>query len=290
MGKKQDGKSFWTTTLGALTGLAALITAIASLIAALNTAGLLPAAASPTATLIQPTTTQAPPTATLIQAAATQALPTVPLIQATATQASPTATPIPSIQPTPTGPVTAQQIIVVTATPLPSTPTQAAMPTRALGQTVDDFEDFGNTSLQETFKINRNAGNDLSLYLVGPAHVSQGTEALAFEYNIRSNPPRHYVGFDRGLPVQDWSKYSKLCIWVESDASNRNLVIQFGEHNNNFRKSNFPLSGKAGTDYCVSLNTQPPLDLRLIGYYGIYVEGPPQRQGVIYVDNVRLVP
>lgn len=179
----------------------------------------------------------------------------------------------------------------VVRTPTPTTlPIRTPTPTRGFEQTIDSFENYSISFIQENFKINRHAGNDLTLYSAGIPHVSQGNQALAFEYNIRNVPPQHYVGFGRNLPIQDWSKYSKLCVWVESDGSNRNLVIQFGEHDNNFRKSNFPLSGRGATDYCVSLSTQPSIDLRLIGYYGIYVEGPPQGQGVIYIDNVRLLP
>jgi hypothetical protein len=177
-------------------------------------------------------------------------------------------------------------LVATTPTPIPS-PTQTPAPTPVLEQVVDNFDSYSNTFVQDNFKINRNAGNDASLRLAGIPHVNQGTQALAFEYEIRYAPPRNYVGFDRALPVQDWSKYSKLCLWVESDGSNRNLVIQFGEHNNNFRKSIFSLS-KGTMDYCVPLSAQPPIDLRFIGYYGVYVEGPPQGQGVIYIDNVRL--
>lgn len=179
-----------------------------------------------------------------------------------------------------------------TATPTPTQlpPSTTATPTRGAELLVDGFENYSNSYFQDNFKPNRNAGNNLNLYFVGMPHVSQGTQALAFEYNIRNAPPQHYVGFDRNLPIQDWSKYSKLCVWVESDGSNRNFIIQFGANNNNFRKSNFPLSIGGATDYCVPLNTQPSIDLRLIAYYGIYVEGPPQGQSVIYIDNVRLLP
>ena len=265
MSEKKDEKPFWTTLPGILTGFAAVLTAVGGLTTALYAAGLLqiffPIATvvTPTTTLIRPTATGIPPTTTLIQ-------PTTILVP-------------------PTRPV-----IVVTATPPPIIPTQTATPIRGLEQMVDNFENYSNAFLQENFKINRGAGNDLTLSSVGIPHVSQGTQALAFEYNIHNAPPRHYAGFDRNLPIQDWSKYSKLCVWVESDGSNRNLAIQFGENDNNFRKSNFPLSTKGATDYCVPLNTQPSIDLRRIGYYGIYLEGPPQGQGVIYLDNVRLVP
>jgi hypothetical protein len=53
--------------------------------------------------------------------------------------------------------------------------------------------------------------------------------------------------------------------------------------------SKTPSSLSQGTgDYCVSLQDQQYVDLRAIGYYGIYVAGPPQGQSIIYIDNIRL--
>lgn len=156
--------------------------------------------------------------------------------------------------------------------------------------TVDSFENYPASYLQENFIINTNAGNDLQLYLVGSPHSHEGSQALAFDYDIKSDPPNHYVGFDRILPRQDWSRYDKLCVWMESDQSNRNLVIQFGEHNNHFTKSNFPLTEAGGRDFCVNIHQDPSLNLAAIGYYGVYVEGPPRGSAVIYIDDIRVGP
>lgn len=66
MSDKQNGKSFWTTFPGILTGFAALLTAIAGIITALYGAGLLQilipasATASPTAISARPATTAIP--------------------------------------------------------------------------------------------------------------------------------------------------------------------------------------------------------------------------------------
>lgn len=175
-----------------------------------------------------------------------------------------------------------------TTTPPENTPTPLPPPTPTVeqSQVVDDFEG-GAPSPETGFEINRNAGNSGDLSLVGIPHVNRGSQALAFAYNIENAPPNDYVGFDRVLPRQDWSPYNSLCFWIESDGSNRSLVLQFGESKYKFWKQMFSLSSGTG-DYCLALDAPHQIDLRAIGYYGVYVAGPPQSQGVIYVDNVRV--
>ena len=153
---------------------------------------------------------------------------------------------------------------------------------------IEDFESYTSDAwLAESFEINRNAGNEGWVRLVGVPHVNEGRQAMAFEFDIRHPSPKHYIGFNRAFPTQDWSDCSLLCVWIESDGSNRSLVIQFGESEGRFSKTTKSLSQGTG-DYCVSLQDQQYVDLRAIGYYGIYVEGPPQGQSIIYIDNIRL--
>ena len=155
------------------------------------------------------------------------------------------------------------------------------MPPRIL----ENLENYDNARLASAFRINRNAGNDGKVSLVqGP----QGRQELAFEFNIL-NHEETYIGFDRELPTQDWSSYSNLCLSVRSDRSDRKLVIQFGETDTKIQKKEHPLV--SGTnDYCISLRDQYYIDLRLVSYYGVYVDAPPGRRGIIYIDNVRLTP
>ncbi len=266
---KEKGKkpSFWTTLPGLLTGLAAVITAIGGFITALYAAGLM-AHSTPTPS---PSLTPTAPVPT----------PTMP--PPTHTMPAPTPTPV---------------IIVVTATPLPTLttartptpiePTLIPTPIPRPELMIEDFESYTSDAwLAESFEINRNAGNEGRVRLVGVPHVNEGRQAMAFEFNIRHPSPNHYIGFNRAFPTQDWSDYSLLCVWIESDGSNRSLVIQFGESEGRFWKTTSSLSQGTG-DYCVSLQDQQYVDLRAIGYYGIYVEGPPQGQSIIYIDNIRL--
>jgi hypothetical protein len=175
-------------------------------------------------------------------------------------------------------------------TPVPPSPTSPPplepTPTADQSLLIDDFEG-SSSQLEGSFQLNRNAGNEGQLSLVGIPHVSQGRQALAFAFDIRHEPPDHYIGFDRTLPPQDWSGYAALCVWIESDGSNRTLVLQFGEGKNKFWKQVYSLAQGSG-DTCLALAGPHQLNLRNIGYYGLYVEGPPTGQGVIYIDNVRL--
>jgi hypothetical protein len=208
--------------------------------------------------------------------------PTQPIV-ATATPTTPATTPTPVVLV-----VTATSSPTPTGTPSPIEPTLTPTSTPRPELMIEDFESYiRDALLAESFEINRNAGNEGWVSLVGVPHVNEGRQAMAFEFDIRHRSPNDYIGFNRALPTQDWSDCSVLCVWIESDGSNRGLVIQFGESENSFSKTHRSLSEGTG-DYCVSLQDQQGVDLRAIGYYGIYVVGPPQGQSIIYIDNIRL--
>jgi len=194
----------------------------------------------------------------------------------------PTDTPIETSTPPPATPTPTPTLSPVpTSTPIPT-------PTPQSGLIIDDFENYNNTSIVNDFVINRNAGNEGSVTLVGSPHLYQGRQALAFQFDIRNSSPNHYIGFDREFSPQDWSNYSSLCLWVESDGSNRSLVVQFGESKYKFWKNIASLANIGTGEHCISLREGHQLDVRAIGYYGIYVEGPPQGQSIIYIDNIRI--
>lgn len=199
---------------------------------------------------------------------------------------SPTATPSPEATVTPMPEATTTPTPIPTLTPTPALVLPAVAPiAQEVSQVVDDFEGAPNLN---DFVINRNAGNEGKVSLGGSPHLKQGQQALAFEFDIRNDKPNHYIGFDREFAAQDWSGYTSLCVWVEGDGSNRTLVVQFGESKYKFWKSVTSLARVNVGDICVALQGEHQIDLRAIGYYGIYVEGPPPGQGVIYLDDVRI--
>jgi hypothetical protein len=212
----------------------------------------------------------------------------------------PTQTPALIVSPTPLNVVVPSPTFFSTSVPtfLP-TPMPESKPTATVSHPtatvmpdliVDDFENYNQASLVDTFKINRNAGNEANISLVGKPHAIEGRQALSFGYDIRRNSDQ-YIGFDRALLTQDWSGYKKLCLWVESDGSNRTLIIQLGETETKIIGKDQPSSLASGThNYCVYLQDQEYVNLKNINYYGVYVEGPPSGTGLIYIDNVRVVP
>lgn len=236
-----------------------------------------------------------PPTPNL--AAITSDTPTAAVTQPITPSTSPSP-PFNTDTPVPTPTFSATN--TATATPLPPTPTATEIPLPSpsftptftpmpqVGSIIDDFENYSNSSLTNDFIVNRNAGNDGTVVLVGAPHVHQGRQALAFEYDIRNSSPNHYIGFDREFLPQDWSSYASLCLWLEGDGSNRSLVIQFGESKFKFWKNIASLAAIGVGEHCVPIQADHQLDLRLIGYYGVYIEGPPQGPGLIYLDDVVL--
>ena len=205
-----------------------------------------------------------------------------PTLTPTATIPSPTATQLPQSDISATTP--SPTPFIPTNTPTPEPP---AISTPDVSLIIDNFEGFSG-SLDDGFEINRNGGNEGQINLTGIPHVSEGRQALAFVFDIQHSPPNHYIGFDRTLPPQDWSGFTSLCFWVESDGSNRSLVLQFGESKFKFWKKIYSLSNGTG-DYCISLNDPHQINMKSISYYGVYVEGPPTGQSIIYIDNIRLV-
>jgi hypothetical protein len=193
---------------------------------------------------------------------------------ATPTTPTPTATAAPTT-PTPTA--------TATQTPTPSpTPT----PTPEPEFLVEGFESYRNDSeLAEDFVINRNAGNQ-GRVSQDRSHSIQGLQAMAFDFEIYSSDRlKDYIGFDRAIPTQDWSGYSEFCFSIVSYGPTRKLVLQFGRYGADL-KDEFDLSQDT-IDYCIPLQNRG-IDLRAVGYYGLYVAAPPTGSGVIYIDNIRL--
>lgn len=215
------------------------------------------------------------PTAT---ATATLTLTIVPTDAPTAT-ATPTSTPTATATPTPTPTATATQ------TP---TPSPTLTPTPKPEFLIEGFESYDNDiELANSFEINKDAGNDGRISLVGKPHQIQGLQAMAFDFEIRSSDQnKDYIGFNREIPAQDWSSYSELCFWIDSDGSNRILILQFGKYETGIHRERFSLSQGTG-DYCISMQNKG-INLTEVGYYGLYVHAPPTGSSVIYIDNIRL--
>lgn len=175
-----------------------------------------------------------------------------------------------------------------TATPsVTPSPTFTPTPTIKSSLVVESFENYTDASLRDSYFLNTYAGNEGTMSLVGGPHNQQGQVALAFEYHILHQQPNHYIGFEKEFPFQDWSEYTKLCVWIEWDGSNRGVVIQFGENAGRSWKPTYPLSILGTGEYCIPI-TASGLNLASIGYYGIYIEGAAGDPSIVYFDNVHV--
>ncbi len=233
--------------------------------------------------------------------------PTTTLIPTPTSAPTAANTPVPT--PVPAAIFTVTPTLSPTSTSVPPMPTPTHVvqppPTIAIENSLilDNFEFYNsNADLNSAFQINDAWGvNKGLLKLVGSPHVAEGKQAIAFEFEIINPAPDDYSGFERPGTSQNWSDYSLLCFWTESDGSGYDLVIQFGEKDSEVWKHAIPLSTLGSQEICRSLTTanfQPAdegflsgnnqINLEAIAYYGFYVQGLPQGPGVIYIDNFRL--
>jgi hypothetical protein len=167
---------------------------------------------------------------------------------------------------------------------------------------LDDFEHYGSdTALAQAHQVNAAWGKNVGhVRLASPPNVKTGKQGLAFDYEIRSAPPDDYAGFERSFPAQDWRNYGSLQIWVKSDRSNRDLVVQFRETSGEvwryrtnlsaFTTKIFQLPLNQGTFQWAdwSTNQNRRMDLDAIDAYGFFIGNGGQGAGTVYVDDIAL--
>jgi serine/threonine protein kinase len=250
-----------------------------------------------------PTPDQSQPAATLVP---TDALPHSPdpathtptATGTTTTSTPPTSTPTPSQTHTPTP--TSSRTATLTATPTrTSTPTTPPPPT---GFFLDNFEGYGSdASLRSAYGINAAWGTNVGqLSLASPPNVCTGNRGAAFYYEIRNPAPDDYAGFERSFPAQNWQPFSVLHVWVKSDRSPRDLLVQFREVSGEVWRYRTNLSAFASRDLRLPLNESTfqhadwspyqngRMDLGAIEYYGFYVGNGGQGSGTVYIDDLSL--
>jgi hypothetical protein len=169
---------------------------------------------------------------------------------------------------------------------------------------LDDFENYSSDELlRAAYSINTAGGKNVgSLSLASSPNVGGGTGSAGFQYEIKNAWPDDYAGFDRQMSPQDWRPYNALSVWVKSDRSNMDLVIQFGETDGEVWLYRAKLS-TFGT-----VNLQPPLDesafeladwkgkqnghidLHSVSYYGLFVGAGGLGSGTIFIDDIRVTP
>jgi hypothetical protein len=136
--------------------------------------------------------------------------------------------------------------------------------------------------------------------LGAPPNIRSGGHSLSFYYEIRNVAPDDYAGFERSFSPQDWRSYSLLHLWVKSDRSPRDLIIQFRETSGEVWRYRVNLSTFSARDWVLPLNESTfhradwapyqnnRIDLNGIEYYGFFVGDGGLGSGTIFVDDISL--
>lgn len=171
---------------------------------------------------------------------------------------------------------------------------------------IESFELYGDDgALQAAYSINA-PENDASVSLAVAPNVYHGSQALAFTYDIHTvveaagGALTDYAGLIRDFTAQDWRGFNYLKLWVRSDGSNKDLVIQFHESSGEVWKYTTNLSGWQDRDLQLAFATNVfhladwsptvngQIDLGSIVGFSIYVGHAGTGQGTIYLDAIRL--
>jgi len=224
---------------------------------------------------------------------------------------SPTSLPTSVVLPTNTPTIPTPTSVPPTPTPprpTPTlTPTHMPIPTPLpVERMIESFESYGsNRALRAPYSINAPENNGSISLAVAP-NVYRGSQALAFAYTIHTIVPAggytvtDYAGLIREFAPQDWRGFNYLRLWVRSDGSNKDLVVQFHEASGEVWKYTTSLSSFVDKDLQLSLSTNVfhlaewtpavnnQIDLGSITGYSIYVGHSGTGQGTIYVDAIRL--
>jgi hypothetical protein len=108
------------------------------------------------------------------------------------------------------------------------------------------------------------------------------------------------VGLERSFAAQDWRGYGALRLWVKSDRSGMDLVIQFRETSGEVWRYRTNLSTFTTRDFRLPLTESTfqradwstyqngRLDLNAIEYYGFFLGEGGTNAGTIFIDDIRL--
>jgi hypothetical protein len=226
--------------------------------------------------------TPVPPTAITVR----ETVVVVKVVTAT----SPPQTPETPISPTP-----------VAATPEVPSPTDATLPSRTPLPTsvlLDDFEGYTDgDSLSDDRWINA-PNNSGAISLGVPPYVHDGSRSLRLDYkieNIAGDPPTDYVGVEMKTSG-DWSHYRYFSVWIRSDRSNKDLVIQLTEANGEPWRYRISLSSVTEDVLRIPFSAFEPagwyqagdnhLDLKSINNYSFYVGSGGAGSGTVFIDSV----
>lgn len=197
---------------------------------------------------------------------------------------------------------TAQSEAVLTPEVTNQTTSSATQPPAPSPLILENFEDFADDAgLRTAYTVNTIDGKNVGeLSISSPPHVGSGAQAAAFHYEIRNEKPDDYTGFLRWSSPQNWQPYSAFHVWVKSDGSNMDLVIQFRETSGEVWRYRTNLSRFTTKELQLPLNKATfqwadwsdwqngQIDLHAIEYYGFFVGNGGERSGTVFFDDIEL--
>ncbi len=269
-------KGFWQTAPGVFSAIAAIVTAMTGLLVAADQLDIF--GREPEATAV-PTEVPSSPAVIVLQQTATPTPTSVP----------PTSTPVP---PTPTP-----------GTTVAETPTTIPNPAERMIESFESYSDDG--ALRAAYSTDA-PENDASVSLSVARNVYAGNQSLAFAYDIHTIVPigediaTDYAGLIRDFAIQDWRGFNYLRLWVRSDGSTKDLVIQFHEASGEVWKHTTNLSNFGEKDLQLALDMSDfepadwspwvngEIDLGSVAGFSIYVGHAGPGRGTIYIDAIRL--
>jgi hypothetical protein len=276
-------KGFWQTAPGVFSAIAAIVTAMTGLLVAADQLDIF--GREPEATAV-PTEVPSSPAVIVLQQTAT---PTPTSVAPTPTPVPPTSTPVP---PTPTP-----------GTTIAETPTTIPSPAERMIESFESYSDDG--ALRAAYSTDA-PENDASVSLSVARNVYAGNQSLAFAYDIHTVVPigediaTDYAGLIRDFAIQDWRGFNYLRLWVRSDGSTKDLVIQFHEASGEVWRHTTNLSnfGEKDLELALDMSDFEPadwspwvngeIDLGSVAGFSIYVGHAGPGRGTIYIDAIRL--
>ena len=174
------------------------------------------------------------------------------------------------------------------------------LPESAQAMAVESFEYSSDDALASAFWTN-GPGNDITLSR-SSANAISGAYALELRYTMHVGAS-DYVGVERNFNApMSWLNHNSICLWLGNDNFRGHMVLQFRERNGETWKHEIPLANRTFGDYCVSLSEETffiaefsetkngRLDLEAIENIAFYLGAGGVDEGVLFLDNVRVIP
>lgn len=190
--------------------------------------------------------------------------------------------------------------------PLNDSPDNAPSLANFEREITEDFDTYDPGLLSQAYSLNNAWGkNSIAIDVTNLAGTAENGPSLALTYDIKAASPDSYVGLEHTLsPVQDWSNFSVVRVWVRNDNTMKDLIFQWGEAQgsdgevwkslyllqpNQTGTIDFPLNSQyfEWADWSKKGNQQ--MDLSQVSQYAFYIASTSPTSGRIYLDSLELL-